>query len=62
MLMHFQVYGKEEAPKYPDEIETPIDKCTLCRQDIGIFRDGLAKIEYSKSGLCQSCQDDVFNA
>ena len=36
--------------------------CPLCMQVIGEFRDALSKKEYSISGLCQSCQDDVFGA
>jgi len=35
-------------------------QCALCGEDAGTFRDSLSKIEYGISGMCQSCQDDVF--
>jgi len=35
-------------------------KCALCKEDAGTFRDSLSEKEYGISGMCQSCQDDVF--
>ena len=35
-------------------------KCPICTKPIGEFRDELSKKEYSISGLCQDCQDDIF--
>lgn len=36
--------------------------CPYCnRPTIGEFRDELSKIEHSISGMCQSCQDEVFD-
>lgn len=35
-------------------------KCVLCGEDVGTFRDSLSEKEYGISGMCQSCQDDVF--
>jgi uncharacterized CHY-type Zn-finger protein len=35
-------------------------KCVLCGEDVGEFRDELSIKEYGISGMCQSCQDDVF--
>ena len=39
-----------------------IDKgeCPTCGDKIGSFRDTLSEKEYSISGMCQSCQDNVF--
>ena len=37
-------------------------KCTSCAMPIDTedFRDDLSRREYKISGLCQSCQDDIF--
>jgi hypothetical protein len=35
-------------------------KCALCGEDAGEFKDELSKKESGISGMCQSCQDDVF--
>ena len=37
-------------------------KCPICEQPVnhGNFRDDEAREEFRISGLCQSCQDDVF--
>ena len=37
-------------------------RCTDCATEIkeDNFRDELSKKEYSISGLCQKCQDEVF--
>lgn len=35
-------------------------KCILCGEDAGTFRDKISEKEYGISGMCQSCQDDVF--
>ncbi len=36
--------------------------CPFCKKEIKVnqFRDRLSLKEYHISGLCQSCQDDVF--
>lgn len=36
--------------------------CPLCKRkvDKGEFRDELSHREFEISGLCQSCQDDIF--
>lgn len=36
--------------------------CPRCRKAIDLlkFRDTLSLKEYNISGLCQSCQDDIF--
>ena len=35
--------------------------CVSCNRDIRDFRDDLSRREYVISGLCQQCQDEVFN-
>jgi len=35
--------------------------CTSCKKGASTFKDELSKKEYSISGLCQTCQDAVFN-
>lgn len=40
------------------------DKCVNppygCGGDAKVFKDALSEREYTISGLCQSCQDEVF--
>lgn len=38
------------------------DKCPHCEKDIKEeeFKDELSKKEYSISGMCQKCQDEIF--
>ena len=33
-----------------------------CGGDANHFRDALSRKEYTISGLCQECQDDIFGA
>ena len=37
-------------------------KCPLCSKDITMedFKDELSRIEYGISGMCQECQDSIF--
>jgi len=35
-------------------------KCPMCGKKIGKFRDKLPERESSISGMCQACQDGVF--
>lgn len=37
-------------------------KCSICGKTINLadFRNELSKREYTISGLCQKCQDDIF--
>jgi hypothetical protein len=37
-------------------------KCPFCEKtiDVNEFRDELSKKEFGISGLCQTCQDEVF--
>lgn len=34
--------------------------CTWCGKTAAEFRNDISRREYSISGFCQSCQDDVF--
>lgn len=36
-------------------------KCPMCKKPIGEFKDALSKKEYMISGLCQHCQDLIFD-
>lgn len=36
--------------------------CTTCRKSITSFKDELSKKEYQISGMCQQCQDSVFDS
>ena len=36
------------------------NNCTWCKGDASSFRDELSKKEYTISGFCQKCQDEVF--
>lgn len=38
----------------------PIGKCPACKRDIHGFKDKLSYKEFTQSGLCQDCQDEVF--
>jgi len=38
----------------------PAPTCPMCRQPVGNFKDALSAKEYQISGLCQRCQDEVF--
>lgn len=37
--------------------------CPLCMEPINVmtFRDKLSEREYAISGMCQSCQDNIFS-
>ncbi len=35
--------------------------CTSCGKDIGFFKDEVSLREHEISGLCQECQDKVFD-
>ncbi len=36
--------------------------CATCGSSAGLFRDDLSRREYGISGMCQPCQDMVFNS
>ena len=37
-----------------------MDRCTVCGQTVIGFKDDLSAREYTISGFCQECQDEVF--
>ena len=37
-------------------------RCPTCGKPITLFRDALSLKEYHISGMCQECQDSVFNS
>lgn len=40
---------------------TPKGCCVKCKRPAIAFKDTLSQKEYSISGLCQTCQDVIFN-
>ncbi len=36
------------------------NRCVTCSGDATVFVDELSKREYSISGMCQGCQDQIF--
>lgn len=60
----------EKSPDIDSFIETLMGKnrvdninagrCMYCNNIADTFRDALSAKEYSISGLCQNCQDEVF--
>lgn len=46
---------------FPERIELLRNGlCTTCKRYIAKFQDELSHKEYQISGMCQSCQDSVF--
>ena len=43
-----------------DKHNAPSDRCVSCKGSATFFKDELSHREYGISGLCQSCQDNVF--
>ena len=34
--------------------------CSFCAMPLAPFKDAISKKEYSISGMCQTCQDNIF--
>ena len=52
-----------EAAGFKEEVKAvEAGNCPFCGKaiDIKTFRNALSKKEYLISGICQSCQDDMF--
>ena len=49
-----QVTGKSR------EIQLASALCMTCAGDATDFKDDLSRKEYSISGMCQTCQDNIF--
>jgi len=43
------------------EIQIASNLCMLCPGNAKAFRDTLSAQEYTISGMCQICQDQIFN-
>jgi len=43
------------------EIQIASAKCMTCDGEATEFTDDLSRKEYTISGMCQTCQDSVFN-
>lgn len=41
-------------------ISIKTNTCSFCGGDAGKFRNEISKREYTLSGFCQKCQDNVF--
>lgn len=49
---------------FPDEVKAvQSKKCPFCKESINMdkFKDILSRKEFSISGLCQDCQDGIFD-
>lgn len=47
---------------FPDfEANRRAGKCATCGGEVGEFRDEVSRKEFTISGMCQTCQDDVFD-
>ncbi len=56
--------NKEIMAKHGFEAEViKVDQgiCPLCNQKPGLFKDKQSEAEFKISGLCQKCQDEVFD-
>lgn len=56
-------YSKKPVSKiFPHYVDLIANGCCVgCKKVITPFRDAISRKEYSISGLCQDCQDGVFN-
>ena len=52
-----QQAGFGEEVKAVEQGNCPLCKCKVDKDE---FRDELSRKEFEISGLCQSCQDDIF--
>jgi len=52
---------KQVFPEMVEKVE--IGKCPMCSKKIqkGDFKDELSEKEFKISGMCQKCQDSIFN-
>ena len=49
------IYGR------PTSGALALNICVSCTEDASSFTSEVSKREYHISGLCQSCQDEIFN-
>jgi hypothetical protein len=66
--MNKEFTPSEKSPEMEDLLESLFGRtssiksgiCVSCSKEVTEFRDGLSEKEYTISGLCQICQDEVF--
>ena len=49
------VFGIDRVQSVSDDV------CVSCKKEAREFTDAISQKEYYISGLCQTCQDTVFN-
>lgn len=54
--LSLRLFGRSRAAS----IKT--DTCVTCGREAKEFKDELSKKEYSISGICQKCQDGIFDS
>uniref|UniRef100_A0A6H2A484 Uncharacterized protein n=1 Tax=viral metagenome TaxID=1070528 RepID=A0A6H2A484_9ZZZZ len=47
-------------PGHTRKADIEANICVDCHKSATVFNDALSEKEYTISGLCQSCQDEVF--
>tara|TARA_R110000822_G_scaffold112432_5_gene243340 strand:- start:416 stop:724 length:309 start_codon:yes stop_codon:yes gene_type:complete len=60
-LSSFSAKGIMEALGFHKEIARfDAGLCSACGGDRGVFKNDLSQREYRISGMCQTCQDDIW--
>lgn len=52
--LSFQLFGKTLTDALNEDI------CLRCKNPKGEFRDPLSERDYFISGMCQKCQDEIY--
>ena len=66
-FINFELIAKSFANKpvakiFPHYVDLIANGCCVgCKKVITPFRDAISRKEYGISGLCQDCQDGVFD-
>tara|TARA_R110000796_G_scaffold73351_2_gene165029 strand:+ start:687 stop:893 length:207 start_codon:yes stop_codon:yes gene_type:complete len=55
--MSIKAFGE---PGYTESLRKR--SCVMCKNPVTQFKDNLSVKEYAISGLCQTCQDKVFDS
>ena len=50
----------DKLGNFPRRKSIQTNTCALCGKIVKGFKDQLSLKEYTISGLCQECQDDIF--
>jgi len=51
-----QMFGRTRTESIRDDV------CVMCGKDAKEFDTDDSRLEYSISGMCQKCQNDVYNS